>query len=61
MGSNLIVEYFNCIHQAYCSCVQCFIDGGKVEHVESMVFDAKRQAKEGGMQVLLQCYFIPQG
>ncbi len=27
----------------------------------SMVFDAKRQAKEGGMQVLQQCYFIPQG
>jgi len=26
----------------------------------SMVFDAKRQAKEGGMQVLQQCYFIPQ-
>jgi hypothetical protein len=29
-----------------------FIDGGKVEHVESMVFDGRGQAKEGGMQVL---------
>jgi hypothetical protein len=32
-----------------------------VKHVESMVFDTKGQAKEGGMQVLWQCYFIPQG
>jgi hypothetical protein len=29
--------------------------------MESMVFDAKGQGKEGGMQVLWQCYFIPQG
>ncbi len=28
-----------------------------MEHVESMVFDAKGQAKESGMQVLWQCYF----
>jgi len=26
-----------------------------------MVFDVKKQAKEGGMQVLRQCYFILQG
>jgi hypothetical protein len=32
-----------------------------MECVESMVFDAKQQAKEGGMQVLQQCYFILQG
>jgi len=36
-------------------------DGRKAECVESMVFDAKGQAKEGGMQVLQQCYFMPQG
>jgi hypothetical protein len=29
-----------------------FINGGKARHVESMVFDAKGQVKEGGMQVL---------
>ncbi len=29
--------------------------------MESMVFDVKIQAKEGGMQVLWQCYFILQG
>ncbi len=47
MEFNLIVEYPNYISQTYCSCVQCFIDGRKVENVESMVFDAKGQAKEG--------------
>jgi hypothetical protein len=57
---NLIVEYLNYINQAYCFYVQYFIDGRKVECVESMVFDARGQAKEGGMQVLQQCYFIPQ-
>ncbi len=61
MESNLIVEHINYINQAYCSCVQCFIDGKKVEHVESMVFDARGQAREGGMQVLWQCYFVLQG
>ncbi len=49
---DLIVEYINYINQAYCYCAQCFIDGRKEECVESMVFDAKGQAKEGGMQVL---------
>jgi hypothetical protein len=47
-------------YQAYCSYVQCFSDGGKVKCVESMVFDARGQARESGMQVLQQCYFIPQ-
>jgi hypothetical protein len=58
---DFIVEYFNYVTQAYCSCVQCFIKGRKAKHVESMVFDVGRQVKEGGMQVLQQCYFIPQG
>ncbi len=58
MESDLIVEYINCINQAYYSCLQCFIDGRKAERVESMVFDARGQAKEGGMQVLR---FISQG
>ncbi len=58
MESDLIVEYINCINQAYYSCLQCFIDGRKVERVESMVFDARGEAKEGGMQVLR---FISQG
>ncbi len=61
MESNLIVGYLNNINQAYCSCVLYFFDGRKTKCVESMVFDAKGQAKEGGMQVLQQCYFIPQG
>ncbi len=61
MEFDLIVEYRTYINQAYCSCVQCFIDGQKVKHVESMVFDAEGQVREGGMQVLHQCYFIPQG
>ncbi len=52
MECNLIVEYLNYINQVYYSCVQCFIDGRKAECVESMVFDAKGQAREGGMQVL---------
>jgi len=30
-----------------------------VERVKSIVFDAIRQAREGGMQVLQQCYFVP--
>ncbi len=42
MEFDLIVEYINYINQAYCYCAQCFIDGGKTECVESMVFDAKR-------------------
>ncbi len=61
MKFDIIVEYLNYINQAYCSCVQCFINGRKVKRVKFMVFDAKRQAKEGGMQVLWQCYFILQG
>ncbi len=32
-----------------------------MEWVESMAFYAKKQAKEGGMQVLQLYYFIPQG
>ncbi len=34
---------------------------GKVERVESMIFDAKGQARGGGMQGLQQCYFVLQG
>jgi hypothetical protein len=49
---NLIVEYLNYINEAYYFYVQCFIDGRKMERVESMVFDVKGQSKEGGMQVL---------
>ncbi len=60
MEFDIIVEYINYINQAYCSCVHCFIDGGKVECVESMVFDVRGQAMEGGMQVLGQCYFVLQ-
>ncbi len=60
MEFDFIVEYINYINQAYCSCVQCFINGGEVGRVESMVFDARRQAKESEMQVLWQCYFILQ-
>jgi hypothetical protein len=59
--SNFIVGYLNYINQAYCSYVQYFFDGRKAERVESMVFDVKGQVREGGMQVLQQCYFIPQG
>jgi hypothetical protein len=36
----------------------CFFYGWNVKRVEFMVFDAKKQAKEGGMQVLRQCHFI---
>jgi hypothetical protein len=57
--SNLIIEYINFINQTYCSCVWCFIDEGKVERVESMVFDVRGQAMEGGTKVLWQCYFVP--
>ncbi len=52
MESDLIVKYLNYTNQGYCSCVHCFIDEGKTECVESMVFDARGQAGEGGMQVL---------
>ncbi len=50
MESDLIVEYLHYINETYYSCVQCFINGGKAKHVESMVFDARGQAKEGRMQ-----------
>jgi hypothetical protein len=59
--SILIVGYLNYINQAYCSYVQYFFDGRKAECVESVVFDMKGQARESGMQVLQQCYFILQG
>ncbi len=52
MEFDFIVEHFNYINQAHCSYVQCFIDGGKAKCVEFMAFDARGQAKEGGMQVL---------
>jgi hypothetical protein len=29
--------------------------------MESMLFDARRQARDSEMQVLQQCHFIPQG
>ncbi len=61
MEFDFIVEHLNYINQAYCSCVQSFINGGKTKCVESMIFDAKGQVQEGGMQVLQQCYFIPRG
>jgi hypothetical protein len=44
--SDFIVEYINYINQAYCSYVQCFINGGEAGRVD-MVFDAKGQVKEG--------------
>jgi hypothetical protein len=50
--SNLIVKYLNYINQAYCFCVQYFFDEGTAKCVEFMVFDAKGQVREGGMQVL---------
>jgi hypothetical protein len=56
-----IVEYINYINQAYCSYVQCFINGRKAKRAESMVFDCRGQVREGVMQVLRQCYFVPQG
>jgi hypothetical protein len=37
------------INQAYSFSIQCFINGKKAKHVESMVFDAKGQAREGEM------------
>jgi hypothetical protein len=53
MEFDLIVEYINYINQmAYYYYVYCFIDGGKAKCAESMVFDAKWQSREGGMQVL---------
>ncbi len=61
MESNFIVEFLNYINQAYYFCVYSFIDGRKVKCVESTVFDARGQAREGGMQVLQQCHFISQG
>jgi hypothetical protein len=42
MESDFIVEYIIYISHTYYSCIQFFTNGGKVEHVESMVFDAKR-------------------
>ncbi len=42
MKFDLIVEYINYTNQVHYFYVECFIDGGKVEWVESMVFDAKR-------------------
>ncbi len=50
MESDLIVEYINYINEAYCSCVQCFANGKKVEHVQSMIFDVRGQTKEGLMK-----------
>ncbi len=47
MEFDFIVEYINYINQAYCSYVQCFINGGEARCVESMVFDARGQVKEG--------------
>ncbi len=47
--SDFIIECINYIDQAYYFCVQCFINGGEVGRVEHMVFDARGQAKEGGM------------
>jgi hypothetical protein len=61
MESDFIIQYIIYISQAYYSCIQFFINGRKVEHVESMVFDAKRYIREGGIQVLWQCYFVLQG
>ncbi len=61
MEFDFIVEYLNYINQAYLCFVRCFIDEGKAKHVESMVFDVKGQVREGGMQILRQCYFILQG
>jgi hypothetical protein len=52
------LKYFNFTNQTY---FLCFFNGGKVKHVESMLFDAKRQARDNEMQVLWQCHFIPQG
>ncbi len=52
MESDFIIQYIIYISQAYYSCIQFFINGRKVEHVESMVFDAKRYIREGGIQVL---------
>jgi hypothetical protein len=46
---DLIVEEINNINQAYFFYVQCFIDGGKAKHVESMVFDGRGQARKSGM------------
>jgi hypothetical protein len=37
------------------------MNGRKAERVGSMVFNVRRQAREGGMEVLQQCYFVPQG
>jgi hypothetical protein len=44
--------------KVYYFCEQCFIDGGKMECVESMVFDVGGQIKEGGMQVLSMLFCI---
>jgi hypothetical protein len=52
------LKYPNSTNQTFFS---CFFNGRKVKHVESMLFDAKRQARDSEMQVLWQCHFIPQG
>jgi hypothetical protein len=52
------LNYLNSTNQTY---FLCFLNGGKVEHVEFMLFDARRQARDNEMQVLRQCHFIPQG
>ncbi len=48
MESNLIVACFNYTNQTFFF----FFNGWKAKRVESMVFDAKKQAMEGGIQVL---------
>jgi hypothetical protein len=55
--SDLIVKFLIILFKPFF----VFFYGRKAERMESMVFDAKGQGKEGGMQVLRQCYFIPQG
>jgi hypothetical protein len=52
------LKYLNSTNQAY---FLCFFNEGKVEHVESMLFDARRQARDSEMQVFWQCHFIPRG
>ncbi len=61
MEFDLIAQYINYINQTYYFFIQCFIDGGKAKCVESLVFNVRGQAREGGMQVLQQCHFVPQG
>jgi hypothetical protein len=56
--SDLIVKYLIILFNPI---VFVFFYGRKAKCMELMVFDARRQGREGGMQVLQQCYFIPQG